>query len=154
VAKVSKEIEFSTRYNRHNEQGIEFVEPSLTQQQFKDECDVNKIMERYQQTGQWTDNFKMPKRQPLAGDFSEFPDLMEASNFMLEVQEAFMEIPAIIRKRFDNDPYQFLEFMENPENIEEARQLGLAPMPEEPEEPIIEPIISQPVVQDKPSQEV
>ena len=61
-----------------------------------------------------------------------------------------MEIPAIIRKRFDNDPYQFLEFMENPENIEEARQLGLAPMPEEPEEPII----SHPDVQDKPSQEV
>ena len=36
---------FKTIYNYVQNDGVKFKEPSMTQQQFKDECDINKIEE-------------------------------------------------------------------------------------------------------------
>lgn len=36
----------------------------------------------------------------------------------------FDEIPAAIRQKFNNDPGQFIDFMQNPENIESIEALG------------------------------
>ena len=44
-------------YSLYGEQpqkvGMRFEQPSMTQQHFKDECDVNRIMQRYEETGTW-----------------------------------------------------------------------------------------------------
>ena len=49
-----------------------------------------------------------------------------------------MQLPAKARARFQNDPQQFMEFMNDEENIAEAIKLGLATKREEPEERILE----------------
>lgn len=99
------------------------AELTMTQQHFKDECDINKILAKYAKTGQLPD---MIKKNPIYGDFAESVDYHEAMNTMLLAQEQFANLPAEVRKRFQNEPQEFLEFANNPENLHEMVKLGLA----------------------------
>lgn len=94
---------------------------SLTQQQYKDDCDVNIIMERYMKTGM------MPQSVApmLEGDFSNLPSYAEAMQTVIDAQDMFMEIPAKIRLKFENDPQQLINYLADPSNDEEAIKLGL-----------------------------
>ena len=83
-------------------------EPTMTQQQFKEECDINVIMERFGATGELPTNI----RQPITADFVEAMTFHEAQNALLAAQESFMELPAQVRARFENDPAQLIEYME------------------------------------------
>lgn len=119
-------MEFYTRYNTPPKVSIEFVKPSMTEQHFKDECDINHIVAQYQQTG------VMPSgnRQPLFGDFADFPQDLQASQaFFDEAQERFMQLSSDVRKRFGNDPVQLLQFLQSDANRDEAIQLGLIERP-------------------------
>ena len=40
---------------------------------------------------------------------------------------AFIFLPSKIRKKFENDPKVFLDFVCNPENVDELRTMGLLP---------------------------
>lgn len=105
-------------------------EPTMTQQQFKDECDINTILERFGVTGE------LPTliRQPLTEDFVEAFDFQTSMNAIREATNAFNEMPAKVRARFGNDPAEFIKFFEDPENEAEARKLGLM-NPKTPETP-------------------
>lgn len=105
-------------------------EPSLTLQQAAAECDINLIVARYAKTGSWTSDVSLPSVRPSFGDFSNVGDFMSAQNAVLAAQEAFDELPAKLRKRFDNDPSSLLAFLENPSNKSEAIELGLINAPE------------------------
>mgnify|MGYP002599037608 CR=1 FL=1 len=113
---------FRTAYDRDLVEGITFDEPSLTQQHFKDECDVNNILRKYESTGLVT---HVANGTPSYGDFSSVLEFQQAQNILIEAQDAFDALPASLRKRFDNDPAVMLEFIENPDNREEAEKLGL-----------------------------
>lgn len=97
----------------------------MAQQQFKDECDINTIMKRFGITGELP-----PGREGNYGDFSEVDDFASAMVAVREAGEAFMELPAKLRKRFNHDPGEFIRFIENNDNRGEAERLGLvAPLP-------------------------
>lgn len=113
---------FKTAYDRDLVQGITFDEPSMAQQHFKDECDVNNILRKYESTGLVT---HVANGTPSYGDFSSVLDYQQAQNILIEAQDAFVALPASLRKRFDNDPSLMLQFIENPDNREEAEKLGL-----------------------------
>lgn len=98
-------------------------EETRAQQQFKEECDINTIVERFGLTGELPQNVRMP----LTQDFCEAMDYKEAQNLLLEAHDAFMQFPANVRERFANDAGRFVEFASDPANIEECRRLGLAP---------------------------
>jgi len=118
-------------------------DPSLTSQEFADEADINSIMARYQKTG----TVPSTGRQPIYGDFADLPDYMEAQAIIIQANEAFMALPATVRKQFENDPAQFIKFAEDPENIDQMRVWGLAePLdePEAPEVPLEAPIAPVP----------
>ena len=100
------------------------VGDSLTKQSFKKECDINNIMRTYRETGQIT---HISQKHPVYGDLIAASDFHTNQNKIIAAQEAFNEIPSEIRAEFDNDPALFLEFAQNPENIEEMREMGLAP---------------------------
>lgn len=104
-----------------DETGLKCDDPSRAQQHFKDECDVNTIVERFKITGQLPTNLRMP--QP--GDFSGIGSFHDAMNAIVQARETFDKMPANIRSRFGNDPANFLEFCYNPDNRDEARKLGL-----------------------------
>lgn len=113
---------FRTAYDRDSVEGITFTEPTLAQQHFKDECDVNNILRKYEATGLVT---HVANGTPSYGDFSSVLEFQQAQNILIEAQDAFDSLPASLRKRFDNDPAVMLEFIENPDNREEAEKLGL-----------------------------
>lgn len=97
-------------------------DPGLTEQSHKDSADINFIMKRYEQTG-LISGAKIP---PQFGDFSGVDDYHSALNKVLEAESTFMELSAQVRKRFDNDPGKFMEFVEDPANAKELVDLGLA----------------------------
>lgn len=103
------------------------IEPSLTQQQFKDECDINKIIKSYEATGEFT--HKTSKVGQYA-DFSGIRDYHEMVEKVAYAQEAFMTLPAQVRLKFQNDPGELLQFIQNPANREEAMRIGLIEKPE------------------------
>jgi phage internal scaffolding protein len=78
----------------------------MAQQQFREECDINTIMERFGRTGELV----APIRMPQYGDFDGVNDYHSAMNAIVEAQSAFDSLPAKVRARFSNDPAEFLEF--------------------------------------------
>ena len=99
------------------------TDSSLTHQSFKDECDINLIIERLDVSG-FLDGPQGPA--PQFFDASEVPDYQAALNQVLYAQGLFDDLDAGIRKRFRNDPGEFVSFFQDPANQEEAIALGLA----------------------------
>lgn len=117
---------------------LKFTGKGRTKQSHKDECDINKLMARYANSGQLPATNPYPARY---GDFSDVPDFQQAVNQVNEANSAFADLPSAIRTRFGNDPTQLLEFMANPANEAEAIELGIIPaktVPTPLETPIVE----------------
>jgi phage internal scaffolding protein len=104
-----------------NESGLACEEPSLAQQHFKEECDINTILQKFNITG------LLPEAplSPRYGDFSGIGDYHTALNRVIAAQDEFEGLPAQIRARFDNDPAQLIEFLQDENNRPEAEELGL-----------------------------
>lgn len=110
------------KYRKH---AIVFTEPSQTQQHQKDETDVNKIMRRYVKTGVID---HVNKNQPHYADV-KYCDYHEALNQIQHAEDLFLELPAQARKGFENDPGLFLEYVQNPENVDKLYDMGLTNWP-------------------------
>lgn len=109
--------------------------PSLTKQSFKNECNINNIVARYKQTG--VVNHQNPNK-PIFGDATNIVSYTEAFNMVKNAEDAFMSLPAKVRKQFENDPAQFCDFAMNPENLRQMQEWGLAekaPVGEQKSEP-------------------
>ena len=104
-----------------NESGLHCEDASLAQQHFKDECDINNILRQFNITG------LLPQTplSPQYGDFSGVGDYHTALNQIISAEDQFMSLPAQLRARFENDPAQLIEFLNKPENYDEAVNLGL-----------------------------
>ena len=108
--------------------------PSLTKQSFQEECDVNRIMKRFEKTGlmEHVNTFG-----GAYGDYTSVPqDYQACLDQVREAQEMFMTIPAKVRAQFDNDPGAFLAFVGDPANAEEMVKMGLANPPPAEQEPV------------------
>lgn len=106
--------------------------PSRTQQQFKDECDVNNILLNYVNTGVLTHT---SDQVPVFGDFSEMPsDYGEALALIKKSEDQFASLPAAVRDRFDNQPLSLVKFLQDRKNYDEAVKLGLVNKREEVKE--------------------
>jgi phage internal scaffolding protein len=114
--------------DRSLETGLKCLDDSLTQQQFRDESDINNIVDRFMKTGHLPDPVSMPQYVDYEGVF----DFQSAMNVVRQADENFMRMDAKVRSRFHNSPQEFLEFFADPANVEEAVRLGLAvPQPKE-----------------------
>ncbi|AXH76619.1 MAG: internal scaffolding protein [Microviridae sp.] len=105
--------------------GEVYTPPRMTKQSHLEECDINAIMKQYQRTGQIRHvaaNAERGQYVDLPGDI----DFQESLNTVARAQEAFATLPSKVRDRFGNDPTQFLAFMADPANQDEAIKLGLA----------------------------
>ena len=95
-----------------------------TRQEMKKECDVNNIMRRYKKTGKLPDMIKL---NPKFGDFAKVTDYHESLNLIIKAENQFNCLSAEIRKRFNNDPAEMLNAINNMDesNIEEFTKLGI-----------------------------
>ena len=120
---------FMTHYEHQRLPGLEFG-PSRTKQAAARLCDINCIMERASRTG----------CMPIASRVGHYLDVSGVLDyqFSLErVREAdalFAALPAVVRRRFGNDPAQMLAFVSDEKNREEAVKLGLI------EKPVVESV--------------
>lgn len=139
-------MKFQTIYDRVSLCGIRNSKPSMTQQHFKDDCDVNRILERFLRTGSWTSSLnQLPSRQPVFGDFDTNFDFHQAQNTIVDAQRRFMTLPASVRERFHNSPGELISFLDDPANAAEAVKLGLL----KKKDPVVsDPVVSDPVVSD------
>ncbi|AZL82968.1 internal scaffolding protein [Apis mellifera associated microvirus 18] len=103
---------FVTKYDHHLRVRLE-IDPreNRTKGSFKDETDVNKIVEKYRRTGQLP---SLVSRNPAYGDFSDVPSYQEALARVRIAEEAFQALPAAVRAECQNDPSVFLAAVRDP----------------------------------------
>lgn len=113
-------------------------DPHRTQQHFKDECNINTIIKRWSQGQQPPP----PTGIALYGDFTGITDFAAASEIVANGHQEFLKLRPEIRLRFNNKLADLLDWLEDPENLEESYRLGLRlrpppgePDPEPPEDP-------------------
>ena len=94
-----------------------------TQQSMADECDINNIMRQYEQTGLIA---HVNQYEGEYGDFTDVVDYRTACDVVLKANEMFETLPSSIRANFQNDPANFLRFVDDPANADELVKMGLA----------------------------
>ena len=125
-AAVSKETAFSQDPD----------EECPVQQQFKEECDINTIIERFGLAGTVPENFRMP----LSGDFTGISDFHEAVNLVKAAEAGFMQLPANLRKEFGHDPARLMAFLDDDKNRPKAEELGLVNKPPEKTRDVVQAV--------------
>lgn len=100
-------------------------EDDMAQQQFAADCDINNILAQYRRTG------VIKHMAPHVARYGDIPALtfQEAQNIVLEARNMFQSLSGELRQRFGNDPAQFLAFVQDDNNRDEAVKLGLIPKP-------------------------
>lgn len=93
----------------------------VTKQSFRDEVDVNQILDKYARTGVLPVN----GRAPMFGDFSSLPSFLDAQILVRKAEDGFLKLSPDVRARFDNSPAKLLAFLDDPQNREEAVKLGI-----------------------------
>ncbi len=91
------------------------------QQQFKEDCDINTIMKRYNKTG-LIDH--VAQHQPEYG-FATPQQYHQSMNIIAQAESMFNDLPSGLRNEFQNNPQAFLEFVQDPKNAERAKELGI-----------------------------
>lgn len=139
----------SSVYAEHKPVYSDTEGPSLTRQEFAAECDINNLMAQYDQTGV-INHYNRVSPQYL--DLTECPvDLQDALDHLQRATTAFMTLPAVVRREFDNDPRKFVEFAQDPENLPQMRTWELAPgLPNDPPPMRVE-IVPPPADEAKPA---
>lgn len=96
--------------------------PSLCQQEFADDADINNIMARYVKTG--TVPVYMD-RQPFYVDATDYPSYQDMQNILINAREAFEALPSKVREQFGNDPARFVDFASDEKNADQLKEWGM-----------------------------
>jgi len=119
---------FKTAYGNNPRVQTQIKSNSMTHQSFKDECDLNVILQNYKKNGILT---HVNHQRGNYENLSQI-DYHAALCQLNEARESFDTLPAEIREDFNNDPGQFIEFVSNPENENKMREYGFFKEPTEP----------------------
>lgn len=132
-------MEFFTRFSPAKSVSVDVSSrPSLTQQQFRDECDVNYIIEHFQDPARPSLVQPSVPRVPLFGDFSQIPDVRSAHAIFQRAEAEFSALPADVRAKFDNNPVSMMAFLET-SSVDQIKQVfGAAP--EKPVASVVDPV--------------
>jgi phage internal scaffolding protein len=140
--------------------GLEFTQSSLTQQQFKDECEIESLLKAHN-LGQVMGILNNHERQPLYGDVSDIPDFHDAQNHVARATEYFEGLPSDVRSRFNNSLSEFLTTLNNPDAREALSEMGVLKKVEDKAadkvdvQPVVPPVADkQPIVSEPASQAV
>lgn len=110
-------------WNTRIPSGVRFFGQGHTRQEFAEDCDINRIMARFEKTALVE---HVAKYEGRYGDFSEMPEsYQDAIELVREAEALFMDVPAKIRERFNNDPAEYLAFCLDDRNKAELQELGL-----------------------------
>lgn len=122
-------------YSDHVVVGLMFELPERTKQSQRDEVDINNIMAKFQRTG------AIDHRNRFQPQYGEVPvvGFQEAMQIVTNAESMFLALPSSLRKKFANDPAEFLAFVQDPANLDEMVELGLAEQPVLTQEDVLQP---------------
>lgn len=112
----------------------------ITEQSHKADVDINNIIKRHGMD--LINKTALLKSQEYRFDDVTGNDFQEAMYIIKKAEASFQEMPLDIKKRFNFKAEQFLDFVQNPANVPEMIELGLATKVE-PDQPI-EVIVTNP----------
>lgn len=102
-------------------------EECITSQSARKETDLNYLMKRHKRLSE----IPFVKKNPMYGDFSTVGDYTQALETIKRSKEAFGQLSAEVQKRFNHNPAELLQFVNDINNKEEAIKLGLIEKPAE-----------------------
>lgn len=113
----------------------------MTKQSMKAETEINNILRKYVKSGTLT---HLASNPGTYADVSEIGDYRAALEQVRSAEAMFMNLPARVRTRFDNDAAAFLDFVLEPGHEAELKELGLwaegkVPEPAKVPDPVVDP---------------
>ena len=137
MAKAQVQTRIYSRFSTPDSAPVEFG-MSMTQQHFKDECDINNILKSYRG--------KIPaSEEPAFFMDCTVNDLQSAYSIAEDIGSRFDSLDSEVRAKFNNNPLELLEFVHNADNHTAAVELGLLPKPEPALEPAPTPPAPEPI---------
>ena len=91
----------------------------------RDECDINKIIAKYDRTGvlNHVNDFEARYEDLTGLDYQTMLNTVANANSMFE------GLPSEIRNKFDNEPQKFISFMDDENNNNAMYEMGLKQRP-------------------------
>lgn len=108
---------------------VECLDESKTQQHFKDQCDINKIVNNLEATGS-ADHVKQARER--YGDFTEILDVGVNLDKATKAKQLYEHLPVALRKATGNSIQGMFEFINDEKNFDECVKLGIFNKPEKP----------------------
>lgn len=121
-------VEFYTRYNAPKSPVADSSKPSLTQQEFRESCDINNILSKFSVQAQALGvdpSLLMPQDQGTYGDFSQLDDFQTAQNKIAFLNDQFSNLPSSVRRKFGDDLNTFINAVSDPSRVDELGELGV-----------------------------
>lgn len=121
-------VEFYTRYKAPKSPVADSSKPSLTQQEFKESCDINNILAKFAVQAQALGvepSKLMPQDQGTYGDFSNLDDFQTAQNKIAFLNDQFSNLPSNVRRKFGDDLNTFIGAISDPTRIDELGEMGV-----------------------------
>lgn len=135
-------IKIHTKHDPPKHNGVSNDEPTLTQQHFQKECDINEMLRKFGATGE------LPSKEgAFYADASQITDYQSALETVLTIDNQFAQLPSSCRDRFGNSPEAFLDFINQPGAEEHFADLGLTVGPVTPLD-VTGPTDTKPVQED------
>lgn len=94
---------------------------SMTRQSEMVYADINLIMKKYEKTGV----LPPATREGFFADVTKVGDYRDALARVDQAERYFDHLPVDIKKRFNQDPAEFLDFVSNTENLAQIEEMGL-----------------------------
>lgn len=136
MAKAQVQTRIYSRFSTPDSAPVEFG-VSMTQQHFKDECDINNILKFYRG--------KIPaSEEPAFFMDCTVSDLQSAYSIAEDIGSRFDSLDSEVRAKFNNNPLELLEFVHNADNQTAAIELGLLPKSTAVESTPVEPTPAPP----------
>lgn len=111
-------MKFKNAYSPSKKVGYSCIGPSLTDQSFKQECDIGFIIENYAKMGKSFDNTNLNYY-----DCTTVQDFQNAQMIVAECKSNFEQLPSVERDRFKTVE-NYLEFISNKANLKECYEKG------------------------------
>lgn len=102
-----------------------FTRPSRAKQEFADEVNINNVVKRVMQVG---GELPQGNREPMFGDFSEVQSYQDAQNQIAQAKSEFEHLPLDVRSKFNYSITKLMDYLDDPANAEEAKEMGLTPV--------------------------
>ena len=93
-----------------------------TDQSYKEYCQIKHLVSQTEAKG------LLRASQQFEGQMDDLPDIdFQQAQFMVaKAQSMFEAMPSGIRANFENSPAKFMDFINNPDNAQAVRDMGLA----------------------------